>query len=331
ELFEAPEKWLERSFEEVLEMRLSLVRGVDYADVRKGGRVVERLRELAISSIPVEIEMRFLKPPRTRPLFDPHAPPMGPSGLLEGVRILGNPRVERPVEKVYYDTDMGAWEAVVELYKARIPISTIQRLFSVGALGAARRRRLVPTRWSITAVDDTVSRSLLEEIRRFPWLSEVQVFTRRYVKNLFVAILVPGAWSFEWMEAWFPGTVWNRSKRVEVEGDWEKYRGRSTYASIGGCYYAARLAVCEYLVRVRRQAIAVLLREIYEGFDVPIGVWFVRENLRRMFSSRPLRFDSVSMALSYLSTMTRLPLKTWISRSKLIRELLTQERIEDFM
>ena len=330
-VFEAPEAWLERRMEEVLEMRLSLIRGLSYAHVKRRDGVVEALRELALSSTPVEVEMRFLRPPRGGPLLDPHAPPMGPSGVLDRVKILGNPKVDRHVEKAYGDVDLKASEAVVTLYRAGIPVSAIQRLLSVGALGTAKRRRLVPTRWSITAVDDTISKHLLSEIREFPWLNEVHLYLRKYAKNLFAAILAPGAWSFEWIEAWFPGTTWNRGREVEVEGDWEGYWGRTTYASIGGCYYAARLATCEHLYRLRRQAVAVVVREIYEGFDLPIGVWFVRENLRRMYSSRPLRFDTVEEALSHLAKATRLPLDTWLRSSRLLRSLLTQEALDAFM
>ena len=331
-VFETPEAWLERGIEEVLEMRLSLVRGLSRAHVKeRGDKVVEALRELALSSSPVEVEMKFLRPPRGGPLLDPHAPPMGPSGILDRVKILGNPKVDKHVEKAYGDTDLRASEAVVSLYKAGIPVSAIQRLLSVGALGTARRRKLVPTRWSITAVDDVISKHLLDEIREFPWLNEVRLYLRRYAKNLFAAILAPGAWSFEWIEAWFPGTTWNRGREVEIEGDSEGYWGRATYASIGGCYYAARLATCEHLYRLRRQAVAVVVREIYEGFDLPIGVWFVRENLRKMYSSPPLRFDTVEEALLHLAGVTRLSLDTWLRSSRLLRSLLTQEALDAFM
>ncbi|RLF01564.1 MAG: hypothetical protein DRK00_11215, partial [Thermoprotei archaeon] len=91
------------------------------------------------------------------------------------------------------------------------------------------------------------------------------------------------------------------------------------------------LATCEHLYRLRRQAVAVVMREIYEGFDLPIGVWFVRENLRRMYSSRPLKFDTVEEALSRLAKATKLPLDAWLRSSRLLRSLLTQEALDAFM
>jgi hypothetical protein len=325
-LYERPEEWLRMPLEEVLRMRLGLVRGVLQADVRKPG-ALEEVALLAMSSRPVEVEVRFARPPRPSVRLDLFAPPFGPAGEAERVRLLGNPAVPRPLERVYGDEGLRAEEAVLYLYESGVPVSQIQRAFSVGALGSGGLRRLVPTRWSITAVDEIISRHLLERVRRLERLDKYLFFERKYADNTFVAILAPGPWSYEWIEAWFPHTTWNPGLTVEVEGDWEGFRGRSTYASLGGCYYAARLATAEYLLRLGRQATAVLIREIYEGFFLPIGVWFVRENVRQLFAARPERYDSLEEVLERLGRATRLPLSTWVSASRLLRDMLRQERL----
>jgi hypothetical protein len=141
-------------------------------------------------------------------------------------------------------------------------------------------------------------------------------------------VIAPGAWSYEWIEAWFPHTTWNPGATVEVEGDWEGYWGRTTYASLGGCYYAARLATAEYMLREGFQGTAVLIREIYEGFFLPIGVWFVRESVRALFRSRPERYDSLGEVLERLGRSTRLPLGVWLEKSALLGRMLRQERLE---
>jgi len=115
---------------------------------------------------------------------------------------------------------------------------------------------------------------------------------------------------------------------VEVEGDWESYWGRTTYASLGGCYYAARLATAEYMLREGFQGAAVLIREIYEGFFLPIGVWFVRESARALFRSKPERYDGLREVLERLGRSTRLPLSVWLERSALLKRMLRQERLE---
>ncbi len=50
--------------------------------------------------------------------------------------------------------------AMTYLYRRGFDVYEINSILSAGALGEAKQRRLVPTRWSITAVDDTVGQFL---------------------------------------------------------------------------------------------------------------------------------------------------------------------------
>jgi len=330
-MYDYPEAWAGLPVEDVLSMRLSLIRGYRLADVRRPReRWLEELRLVALSERPVELEARLRGRPRGL-LFDEHVPPLGPGAPMEEFRVAGEPRLGRALERAYGDVDMGAGEAIVYLYERGVPVSRIARALSVGALGAGRRRRLVPTRWSITAVDDVVSRSLLGRVRGMPELGEILVYVHRAVRNVFAAILFPGPWGYEWIEAWYPHTAWNPTGRLEVEGDWEGYRGRSSYASLGGCYYAARLAAAEHLARLGRQARVLVVREIYEGFYTPIGVWFVREHVRRLFREAPYRASDAWDAVRFLSLHTRLGPRDWVRHSRLLREELGQRRITEWV
>lgn len=326
-LYDSPERWLELGLSAVLEMRLSLVRGVITANVEKPAGL-EDLQLLAISSRPVDLEIRFARPPKPVAKLDAFAPPLGPAAPAESFELLEDPKPAQPLEKAYYDTDLGAEEAMVRLYESGVPVSAIQRALSVGALGRGKLRRLVPTRWSITAVDDAISLHLIERVKRLREVDRYLFFERRHAHNAFVAIIAPGSWSYEWIEAWFPHTTWNPGLTVEVESDWEGCRGRTTYASLGGCYYAARLAAAEYMLREGFQGTVILIREIYEGFFLPIGVWFVRESVRELFKSQPERYDTLGEALERLGRATRLPLSVWLSKSALLRSLLRQESLE---
>ncbi len=320
--YELPETWIGKPLEEILIKRLSMVVGVTQTRVKDvGSGFVTRLQELALSERSVDAEMLLDKRYLRRPLFGEELPPIGPRVLLKDVRVTGNPYFGRPVEKVYSDSDLKAVHAVLILYSEGIPVSRIQRVFSVGALGRLRDRRLVPTRWSITAVDDIISRHLVREVKELPRLGEILVYVRRYVQNLFIAVLLPGMWSYEWIEAWFPGSTWNPSGRMTaISGDHEGPLGRSEYALTGGCYYAARLAAAEHLLHgLRRQATVVLYREIYEGFNIPIGVWFVRENVRRLFESAPRRFSSLEEALGSLRGLTRVDVQDIVRSSYVLK------------
>src|SRR5207249_4355294 len=170
-------------------------------------------------------------------------------------------------------------EAVLEMYGRGLPVSKIQRAFSVGAFGIEKNRRFVPTRWSITAVDDTIGKDLRETVKTFPLINEIRIFETIGFDDRFLVVMVPRPWRYELIEAWYPNTLWNPlGREVVMFGDHEGFEGRTTYASIGGCYYAARLAVGEALNRDRRQAATVILRETHPGYIMPVGVWNVRED-----------------------------------------------------
>ncbi len=333
-IYDLPEKWLSLSLERILDYRWSLITGSRRVNIYSvDDPFVERLHELVLSVKPVDVEVRLEKPPKPMLSFSEYEPPQGPRAPLKEFRVVGNPWIPRVIDKVYSDTDLKAAEAIVELYRSGVPVTHIQRIFSVGALGARKNRRIVPTRWSITAIDDTISKHLVEKIKDYDEISEIEVYVRRYYDNLFIAILVPGKWSFEWMEAWWPGSTWNPgSDEIIVEGDYEGYRGRTTYASIGGCYYATRLAVAEYLYKRKKQATAIVLREIYPGFNLPIGVWFVRENIRAMLRRGPvLKTSEIWEALKIIDRETKLGLRKWLKASKLLQKILYVKRITEYL
>ncbi|MET1124658.1 MAG: Nre family DNA repair protein [Archaeoglobaceae archaeon] len=324
-LYDLPEAWRNVSISEVFRFRSSLVLGRFRVDVRKAdSKAAELVQELSLYNKPVDTELILEKPPR-RPVVDEVSAPFGPSAPARYARIVSAPAAPKVVERVYYDRELPATEAIVELYSKGVEVSQIQKLLSAGALGV--RRRLVPTRWAITAVDDTISKALIERIKCYEEIDSYRVFVLKKERNTFAAVLVPRCWSYEWGEAWFPNTVWNRSRKVGIVVDAEGYGGRKNYAIMGGCYYAARLAVAEYLNAIRRQATAIVWREIYPGFNTPIGVWFVRESLREMFEGKHFEFDDFSEVLSFLSSHLKM-LDAWLAKSKLLKEIGCQSRLE---
>jgi hypothetical protein len=113
-------------------------------------------------------------------------------------------------------------------------------------------------------------------------------------------------------------------------GDWEGHDGRTTYADIGGCYYAARLAVCELLAKEKRQATVIVLREAHPGYIMPVGVWQVRENVKNAMRQKPLTYNTLNEALERIATQFTIPIQSWIKESQLIRDALFQKRITDF-
>ncbi len=330
-VFDSPEAWLGKSLEEILDYRLSMVLGLGSVNVKRvDDRLVEELKLLALSSKPVEVRMELLKPPRPKLSLSEELPPMGPRSPLEKLSVIGNPSVPRVIDRVYSDRDLRARDAILTLYESGVSVSYIQRLLSVGALGTGKFRRLVPTRWSITAVDSTISRRLASKVKGYSVIDRVEVYVWRGYDNTIITVLYPRKWSFEWMEAWWPGSTWNpESSEVVVEGDYEGYSGRIDYPSIGGCYYASMLATLEHLKARGRQATAIIIREIYPGFNIPVGVWFVREAVRAMFRKGPIIVaNDVREVKEIIERESRLGWKVWLSKSKLLRRVIGERGLD---
>ncbi|MDH5754196.1 MAG: Nre family DNA repair protein [Candidatus Bathyarchaeota archaeon] len=333
-IYDLPEFWFGKSIDEIVGFRSMLVRGKYRVHVQKfeeAGKIIEKTRELALAVKPVDVELMLKKKPRGFIILDGEVQPFGPSAPIRDM-LVGDVRWDHQIEKAYGDTDLKAAEAVLELYSKDVLVTKIQRAFSAGAFGLKKNRRLVPTRWSITAVDSIVSKELIEKVKTFPEISEYRVYESRYLDNIFEVLMIPGAWSYEIIEAWYPGTVWNpHGRNVFVYSGWEGYDGRTTYAEIGGCYYAARLAVCEQLVKERRQAAAIVLREAHPGYIMPVGVWQVRENVRNAMRQQPLKFNTLKEALQRIARQFDIPLQRWIRKSELVQNALFQKRITDFL
>jgi hypothetical protein len=329
-----PELWGDKRIEDIAAFRFQLVRGkhrVNALEPEKGGRLLDLTRELVLCRSPAEVEASFYKKPRSGIALDDEVQPYGPSAPLQSLD-LGALKTDHVIEKAYYDTDLRAVDAVLELYEKGTYVSKIQRAFSMGCFGVEKNRRLVPTRWSITAVDDAISRALVEELKNYPTIDEYRVYESWRLDNRFIVIMAPLSWSYELIEAWYPNTTWNpRGKKIVLYSSHEGYRGRWEYADIGGCYYAARLAVAEGLRRERRQACVVILREVHPGYIMPVGVWNVRENVRNAMAKKPRKFESLGEALKYVSKRLAIPRERWIAKSELLKQIMYQRRLEDYL
>lgn len=332
-LIDTPELWLDRSIDDIVDFRSMLIRGkynVDVFDVENPAKIVQYTRELALAKNSVFSEAVFEKKPYGNIQFYDESQPHGPSAPLRRFDIT-NPKYEHHVEKAFYDTDLKAKDAVLGLYKDGVKVSKIQRAFSIGAFGVNKFRRFVPTRWSITAVDSTIGENLMENTKTFPWINEYRIYYHNQYDNRWIVLFTPSEWQYELIEAWYPNTTWNPyGSSISIFNSYEFYEGRTTYAEIGGCYYAARLAVNELLNQEKRQASVVVMREAHPGYIMPIGVWNVRESVRKALKQPYQKFDTLKEALVHVSKKMDIPLQRWIRNSAVLKNQLYQRKLEDF-
>jgi hypothetical protein len=330
---DTPELWQGKTIEEIVDFRSQLVRGkyrVHVKDLEKN-RIVEQTREIALSKTPAEINAEFFRKPSGALVLDEEVQPYGPSAPLKRIDLTSI-KTDHQIEKAFSDTDLKAAEAVTILYTKGTFVSKIQRAFSAGLFGIGKNRKFVPTRWSITAVDSIISQNLLDEVKTFPLINEFRVYEHTALDNRWIILMIPSYWQYELVEAWYPKTTWNPDGTdVAIFSSSEGFEGRTTYAEIGGCYYAARLAVSEHFSQERRQAGVIILREAHPGYIMPVGVWNVRENVRATLKNKPIKFNTLEEALTYISTKLEIKTKEWVANSGILRRLIYQKRVEDFI
>ena len=87
------------------------------------------------------------------------------------------------------------------------------------------------------------------------------------------------------------------------------------------------IGVLEGLAGLRRQACAIVFREIHEGYVMPVGVWEVRENVRKAMQSSPKKFNTLKEALEDIRSRLINPLESYIQQS----EILRQRRLTDYV
>ena len=256
-----------------------------------------------------------------------------------------NVKVPKPVDKVVSDKDLKAADAVFGvLYKADdVTVTSMQRLMSAGLLGEQKNRRLVPTRWAITAVDDIIGKGLVPSIHNLPEIDKYYTFFGEYLDNKFMVLFAPGQWKYEMNECWNASTLWNQpvpgidtyySPVPVIINDFELEYGRKNYAgNVTGAYYAARKEIEEFLFTSHRQASVIVFREVAGGYIVPLGVWVIRETVKKALAEgwkgENVRIhETLKDAVNRLREVFEVPVKYWLAASNLIRYMKTQYKLD---
>ncbi len=315
-----------KPYSEIIEIRSRMVRGKKFATESK--RMRRDMQEVALSAKPTDVEMRFTRKPTLAIQFSSLVQPMGPSAPLFSFRQAENPKIPKRVDAVI-DENLLASKAISELMHHGFDSYYITNIFSTGALGREENRKMVPTRWSITALDDIIGKQRMEKIRNFgKQINDYLVFSHSDYDNSYTILMMPGNWEFENFESWSPKSVWAKgSKYTVTTEEYEPFKGRTKYADkqVGG-YYSSRFSVVEYLEKIRRQARVVVFREIGEGYMVPLGVFQVREGVKTALSKPPQIFSTLEESLGALESKLKVP----ISRYQYLSKILNQRRIIEY-
>ena len=326
QVLSSPELWHERklSVEDILRNRNKLIYGRTQSNIRKlQTRFLSVLQEVAITHKPIATEFTLKRPIIKHEEQTANVPLIAHAAEVQNVRLEENPTVQKKVEYLVHDDAVKSRDAILELDKVGIATSSISKLLSAGLLGMRVRRKLVPTRWSITAVDDTLSKEKLENIRLYSEVSEISVFSAEYLGNHYEFLLLPGTFAFEVIEI--------SMKNFGVLHDYESHFSRKRYADeVTGAYYVNRLALTEYLERVRKQGQCLVMREIRPEYSAPLGVGILRQVSREAFSRKQRIFSTLQEAFADIQTRLQLQIDNFLQKSWILQHYGKQKKLKDF-
>ncbi|MBD3355267.1 hypothetical protein GF361_04750 [Candidatus Woesearchaeota archaeon] len=334
--YDAPKHWASQNYQirQIIDFRSSLINSRFKAHAQDKNKFLDISREIGMSKKPVELEVNLKQKPQFRLKTDSVNQPMGPNANLEKAKITSNPKIPKKVDKVYSDSDLKANDALIYLYENKFDENDLNKLLSIGTLGLKKSRKLVPTRWSITATDDMLAKYLLEEIRWFPEI-DYQAYFGSYLGNYYLILCFPGPWTYELFETYLPKSSWNRSDEISYMTDYENFEGRKSYAqNCGGGYYAAKLPITEKLRKINRQGTVLALRFITGDYAVPLGVWVVREATRKSLNQKPIEFSDRELMLKYAKALIKkkfnYDLNKLLKKSIILNNIKNQTKLSSF-
>lgn len=325
---DTPKSWLGMDYSKIIELQGLLLRSKQKEGIKSQSRLVLDSQDLILAKKPTDVEMSFKKKPVYSMTFSDIVQPMGPSATLEKMRVAENPKISRKVDRIVSD-ELKSADASFELYKTGQDVHKVSAILSSGILGMERAKKLVPTRWSVTASQTIIANKLIEKIKELPSINEYRIYSSQKLDNRFEILLMPGDWEFENFEAWAPGSFWSKNlKQTEIIEEYEPYEGRKKYAQLqGGGFYSSRFGVCEGLLKIKKQARAMVFREIYEGYSIPVGCWQIVENVRNAFNSKYEKFSTRKEALETINNRLRLPISEYKKKSIILGRRILQDFI----
>jgi len=331
--------WVSQGFNinQILKFRTGLVNSRFQTNVKKvNSRYLEMAKEIGMSSKEVDVEVKLKKKPNFNLNFDKKVLPMGPAVNLEKIKITDNVKISDKIEKVFYDIDLKANDAIEYLYKNKFDENVLTQLLSIGVLGVKKSRKLVSTKWSITATDDIIGKQLIKKIKNYNAIDDYKLFFGSYLGNYYYIMMFPDVWNYELFELYMPGSVWNFDGKITIATDDEDYYGRKKYAeNTGGGYYAARLPILEYLSKIRKQASILCIRFETPEYNAPLGVFVVREASRKSLTENILNFDSKEKMFKKLDELIygrfKWNVKEILNGSKLLKKIKSQMKLSLFL
>ena len=240
---------------------------------------------------------------------------LGNSSPLLKIQTHDNISISKHIE-THQTGETKAKEAILELYYKGFDDNQIRSLLSLGSFGKEANKVLVPTKWGISACDSVIEQDLYSKIKSKPLINKYEIFEHYDKGNHFMICFLPEYFCSEVVESWPEGSGW------ALERDFVKNNNKlqTKEPECAGGYYATKLAMFEHLYNKNKQAACISIR-IIDGYDLPLGVIFVRECAREAIKKGPI-FSTNSFEEFSFCIQTKFPIHNqFFKNSPLLKEI----------
>ncbi len=274
-------------------------------------RITNELRDIYKSKKLVDFSSKFEKELKfDKIIINKVAGIIGSHNELKSLTANSNISTSKQIEK-NITTDIKATQAVINLYEKGINESQIINLLAMGSFGINFNKKLVPTKWAISAYDQILEKYLFKELKQNKLIENYEVYEFNDKGNYFLIILFPefiSGETYECMSNWIGSDYFNNENKLDKEKP-----------QISGAFYSNKLAIFEHLRKRKKQASFLSIRLIVD-YDIPLGVVFVRECVRQAMLNRLFKTSNINELENYLKLKKQ---KYYIiyNNSKLLKKL----------
>ncbi len=269
--FSKEKEIVKKDYSEIFKIKSRNIAGKFNLNIKNKNKNLDNIRDIIASKKKVEYESIFKKEIKINNIVTNNL--IGIVGSKNELKEIkkGNVPRSKIVDK-YMNDDIKSEDAVYSLYCKKVNENQIISLFTLGSFGYSFNKKLVPSRWGTTAYDSIISERLYDEIKHNKIINKNLYFFKEDKGNRFHIFMFSHKHTFESIEI-----IYNKND-IKIIQDYIIDNKRIDPNTAGG-FYATRLAVLEFLNRIKRQASIVVIREI-KDYEIPLGVIFVRETVR---------------------------------------------------
>ncbi len=335
-------KLVKKSYNEILPLKAKSILGSTQKNYIKKpkARIVEELRDIYKSKTAIEMQSSFEKELSFNKILSSKvAGVMGSQNELTKLEAQENTKTSWKIEK-FTQNDIKAREAIISLYEKGVSEHQIINLLALGSFGIEINRKLVPTKWAISAYDQTIDNYLYKKIQNYSAINQYEIYQDTDKGNDFIIILLPDTYSAEIVETWDLNAteVLSDKDRQEtinhnniiIEQDYVGHNNKLGYPEpqCAGGYWATKSPINRFLDKRKKQASYISIRFI-DNYEIPLGVVFVRECARKALENCIFKSSSQREVEDFLKQYSPRHHYHFIN-SKLLKEQKVQKKITSF-